>query len=163
MRDYFFDELGEAERSAVDAHLAACGACHEELDRLRLTQATLRALPDEEIPRRIGFVSDRVWEPSRLRRTWNALWNSGPRLGFASAAMLSAALALYSLRPVAVDAEVARRVAASEARMVQQIAAAEKRLAEQRARDIQAVSEGFELLEKEATYLRRASLEGRGL
>ena len=49
-------------------------------------------MPDEEIPQRIGFVSDRVYEPSRLLRWWRAFWGSAPRLGFASAAMLSVAM-----------------------------------------------------------------------
>ena len=46
---------------------AACGDCALELDQLRLTTAALRTLPDREIPQRIAFVSDQVFEPSRVR------------------------------------------------------------------------------------------------
>jgi len=62
------------------------------LNRLRSTQAVLLSVPDEEIPQRIGFVSDRVYEPSLMLRWWRAFWGSAPRLAFASAAMLSAAI-----------------------------------------------------------------------
>lgn len=92
LRDYFFGELPEADRQQVDLHSRSCPACREELNRLRYTQAALLAVPDEEIPQRIGFVSDRVYEPSTLLRWWRAFWGSAPRLIFASAAMLSVAL-----------------------------------------------------------------------
>jgi len=68
---------------------------------LRSTQAILLTSTDEEIPRRIGFVSDRVYEPSLLRRWWHAFWGSAPKLGFASAAMLSVAMIVSAMhRPV---------------------------------------------------------------
>src|ERR1700761_9329402 len=85
LRDYAFDELPVEERLAMEQHLAGCAECALELDRLHLTTAALRTLPDREIPQRIAFVSDRVFEPSAFRR----FWNSGARLGFASACMLS--------------------------------------------------------------------------
>lgn len=88
LRDYAFDELPAGERRTMEQHLAACGECALELDRLRLTTAALHALPDRDIPQRIAFVSDRVFEPSLFRR----FWNSAPRLGFASAAILSVAM-----------------------------------------------------------------------
>ncbi len=88
LRDYAFDELSANERQAMDQHLAGCGDCALELGRLQLTTAALLTLPDREIPQRIAFVSDRVFEPSAFRR----FWNSGARLGFASACVLSLAL-----------------------------------------------------------------------
>jgi len=101
LRDYLLNELAEAERRQVDVHVRSCGGCQEEMDRLRITQSTLLELRDEEVPQRIGFVSDPVFEPSGPRRFWQALWASGPKLGFASAAMLSAALVIFTfLRPV---------------------------------------------------------------
>jgi hypothetical protein len=141
LRDYFLRELPDKDRRQVEAHVRSCPSCREELDRLGLTQAALFSLRDEEIPQRVAFVSDQIFEPSPWRRGWSALWASGPRLGFASAAMLSAALMVFSLtRPAAVvqpapqivaaipaaermsnaemeariDAAVARAVAASE-------------------------------------------------
>jgi len=89
LRDYVFDEqLSQTERRTMEQHLAGCGACVVELDRLRLTTAALRTLPDREIPQRIAFVSDRVFEPSAFRR----FWNSSARLGFASACVLAVAM-----------------------------------------------------------------------
>jgi anti-sigma factor RsiW len=91
LRDYAFDELAGNERRAMDEHIATCGDCAVELDRLRLTTAALRTLPDREIPQRIAFVSDRVFEPSALARFWNAVLPSN-RFGFASACVLATAM-----------------------------------------------------------------------
>jgi anti-sigma factor RsiW len=102
LRDYCLKELPEPERRQVESHVRDCRACREELDRLEMTQAALFSLREEEIPQRVAFVSDAVFEPSPWRRAWSALWNSGPRLGFVSAAMLSAALVVFALsRPPA--------------------------------------------------------------
>lgn len=100
LRDYFLKELPESEQRQVEAHVRNCQPCLEELDRLRLTEAALFALREEEIPQRIGFVSDQVFEPSPWRRWWAGLWGSGARLAFASAAMLSIAILVSALRPV---------------------------------------------------------------
>jgi len=101
LRDYYFKDLAENERRLTEVHVKTCAHCREELERLRGAEAALLALPDEEIPQRIGFVSDPVFQPSAFRRGWDALWGSSARLGFASAAMLSAALVVFSLtRPV---------------------------------------------------------------
>src|SRR6266849_576651 len=102
LRDFLFGELAESERRQVDLHVRSCTGCHEDLERLRITQSTLLALRDEEVPQRIGFVSDRVFEPSPARRAWQAFWGSSAKLGFASAAMLSAALVVLTFfRPIA--------------------------------------------------------------
>jgi len=99
LRDYLFDELAPAERTDVRAHLAACQSCEAELESLRLTQSALLTIRDEEIPQRIGFVSDKVFEPSPLRRWFSGFWLSASRIGFVSAAMLSAAILTLALRP----------------------------------------------------------------
>jgi len=92
VRDYAFDELAPAERSSVQQHLTQCSGCATELDRLRLTTAALRVLPDQEVPQRIAFVSDKV-----VGQSWLAgIWNSAARLGFASACVLAAGLAFSS-------------------------------------------------------------------
>lgn len=90
VRDYAFDELAPAERRAMEQHFASCAGCAAELDRLRLTTAALRVLPDVEVPRRIAFVSDKVLE--QKQSWWAAFWNSGARLGFASACVLAGGL-----------------------------------------------------------------------
>ena len=77
LKDLMFGELDEAARGRVETHVRECWHCQEELDRLRLTQAALNVLPEEEMPRRIAFVSDPVFEP----RWWQRLWQSGPKLG----------------------------------------------------------------------------------
>jgi hypothetical protein len=152
LRDYYFKALAENERRLTEVHVKTCAHCREELDRLRGTETALLTLPDEEIPQRIGFVSDAVFQPSAFRRGWGALWGSAARLGFLSAAMLSAALVVFSFnRPAppaaapvpavtraALETEVSQRVndavtkavAASEARQARQtqelLAASEK-------------------------------------
>jgi len=99
LRDYLLRELaGPQQRRQVEAHVKTCAPCREELDRLRITEAALLSLADEEIPQRIAFVSDKIFEPSPWRRWLAAFWNSGARLGFVSAAMLSASLVLFALK-----------------------------------------------------------------
>ena len=101
LRDYFLKELTDPQQRQVEAHVKDCPACREELERLRLTEAALFSLREEEIPQRIAFVSDPVFEPSGWRRWWAAFWGSSARLGFASAAMLSVAILVSALtRPV---------------------------------------------------------------
>jgi anti-sigma factor RsiW len=92
LKDYLMKELAEPERRKLDVHLKGCPECREELDRLRLTEAALFSLREEEIPQRIAFVSDPVFEPAPWRRWWSALWASPARLGFVSAALLSGAI-----------------------------------------------------------------------
>ena len=100
LRDYFLKELPDADQRQVEAHVRTCQGCREELERLRITEAALFALREEEIPQRIAFVSDKIFEPSGWQRWWGALWGSAARLGFASAAMLSVAIVVYAVRPV---------------------------------------------------------------
>src|SRR5712671_3214293 len=92
VRDYAFDELDAGARAAIQQHLAACGECAMELDRLQLTTAALRILPDREIPQRIAFVSDKVFQASPVSRWFSGFWSSAPRLGFASACVLAVGL-----------------------------------------------------------------------
>lgn len=119
---YLLGETPESQRRQADEHAAACAACGEELERLRLTQMALLAVREEEMPRRIAFVSDKVFEP----RWWQRLWNSGPVLGFASAAMLAIAIVTHGLvapAPVPAPAPAAAvDVAAIEARIEEEVA-----------------------------------------
>lgn len=114
LKAYAVGEMTKQERVAVDDHVRGCQSCREELDRLNLTRAALASLEDEEIPRRIAFVSDQVFEP----RWWQTVWHSGPVMGFASAALLAIAILAHGFaRPVvlagSVDtAQIERRVEA---------------------------------------------------
>jgi anti-sigma factor RsiW len=134
LRDYFLKELPDSERQQVETHVRGCAGCREELERLGATEAALFTLREEEIPQRIAFVSDKVFEPSPWRRWWSALWGSAARLGFASAAMLSVAILVSALtRPAPapahlagisageVDQRIQAAVAASEARQTEKV------------------------------------------
>src|ERR1035441_3578675 len=89
LKDYFLRELAPSARAQVEGHVRQCAACREELERLQMTQNALFSLRDEEIPQRIAFVSDPIFEPSPARRWLGAFWASTARLGVASSAMLS--------------------------------------------------------------------------
>jgi anti-sigma factor RsiW len=97
LKDYFLRELPSPQRLQVEAHVTHCPTCREELERLQLTEAALFSLRDEEIPQRIAFVSDQIFEPSPLRRWFSAFWGSTARLGFASALMLSASIFYFAV------------------------------------------------------------------
>jgi anti-sigma factor RsiW len=125
---YALGEGTAAERAAAAAHLAQSPEAALEFERLQLTLTALQGLRDEEMPRRIAFVSDPVFEPS----LWQRFWNSGPRLAFGGAAMLACAITAHGflMRPVVqpvvqasaqisqadVDAAVQKAVQAVEAR-----------------------------------------------
>src|ERR1700722_432174 len=117
LKAYVVGEMTRQERGMVDDHVRGCQSCREELDRLNLTQAALASLEEEEIPRRIAFVSDRVFEP----RWWQTMWRSGPVMGFASASVLAAAILVVGFaRPNIVDtAQIERRVEAQVSAQVQ--------------------------------------------
>ena len=98
LKAYLFGELASRDKAPVEDHVRACQNCREELDRLNLTQSALLALEEEEVPQRIAFVSDRVFEP----RWYETIWRSGPAMGFASAVILAAAILAHGFtRPSA--------------------------------------------------------------
>ena len=108
---YLLGELNAEVSRQAETHLAACSNCHEEVATLRLTLDTLSTLHEEEIPRRIAFVSDKVFEP----RWWQRVFHPT----FAAAALLAAAILVHgSLRPgqAQVDAAVTKAVSQVEAR-----------------------------------------------
>jgi anti-sigma factor RsiW len=182
---FFFGELPADERRGIEEHLAACAACRAELERLRITQTALAAIPDEEIPQRIAFVSDKVFEPS----WWRRLWRPGPQWALLSAGLVAAAILLhgYMYRPAAapavesrviearVEAELTRRVpvvlneavarleARHEARMREAVVAVEKRAEIERKAQMVAFEENLDVLRKRfnVMYLASAELGGR--
>jgi hypothetical protein len=91
LKGYFLGELASRDKASVEEHVRACQNCREELDRLKLTQTALLALEEEEVPQRIAFVSDKVFEP----RWYQTVWRSGPAMGFASAVILAAAILVH--------------------------------------------------------------------
>jgi anti-sigma factor RsiW len=94
---YALGELAANERREAEGHAATCEGCRGELAHVRLTIDTLSALREEEVPRRIAFVSDKVFEPR-----W---WDVFLKPSFAAALVLAAAILMhgYLVRPPAVD------------------------------------------------------------
>ena len=120
---YALGELDAASRREAEACAAACPSCREELASVRLTLDALSTLREEEIPQRIAFVSDKVFEPR-----WWQRWMEGLRQpSFAAGLVIAAAILVHgfarspgvapvgpafnsAMTPAAVQAEVAARV-----------------------------------------------------
>jgi hypothetical protein len=181
---FFFGELAADERRGVEEHLSACTACRAELERLRITHTALAAIPDEEIPQRIAFVSDKVFEPN----WWRRFWRPGPQWALISAGLVAAAILLHGSmsRPAAapvvearviearVEAELERRLpqafeqavarleARHEARMREAVATVEKRAEIERKAQLVAFEENLDVLRKRfnVMYLASANLGG---
>jgi hypothetical protein len=188
LKGYILKELPRDEARATELHAAGCGACREELERLSLTFTALRAVPEEEMPRRIAFVSDKVFEP----KWWQAWLNSGPRMALVSSLVLAVAILAHGvIRPVPVagpaapaldtaviEARVNREVALRldpavkqaageiEARQAEKIqaavAAAEKRFDFERSVDRVQVEEAFNVMRKQMNRWYMASAEMGG-
>jgi anti-sigma factor RsiW len=174
LKAYALGEIDRQEKAALDAHVGACEACRGELDRLKLTHAALLTLKDEEVPRRIAFVSDGIFEP----RWWQAIWRSGPAMGFASAALIAVAILAHGYaRPTAaqpvqridtaqieqrveqevsqrLDSAVTKAVTASEERQgrktAEMLAAAEKRYRSDRKADLIAAAQTMKFYQQQA-------------
>jgi len=114
-------ELGQDAHRQAEAHLATCSICHEEVATLRLTLDTLSTLREEEMPRRIAFVSDKVFEP----RWWQRVFNPT----FAAGVLVAAAILIHGFMGTGhtsqdqVDAAVTKAVSQVEARHMQEIQA----------------------------------------
>jgi anti-sigma factor RsiW len=145
LNDYYLDELAGPQQRQVEAHVKTCPPCREELDRLRVMGAALRSVAEEEIPQRIAFVSDKIFEPSPWRRRLAAFWNSGARLGFASAALLSASVVIFAFRPAPAPVVAVRQVQAPAPAPVAQNAAARPSEAEIDRRIQEAVDKAVEI------------------
>ena len=124
---YALGELESSARAEAEVHAAACPACREELAALRLTVDALSTLREEEIPRRIAFVSDQIFEPRWYQRFGRSLWNPN----FAAACVIAGAILVHAFaRPAApdqaainaqIDAAVTKAVAVVEAQHSEQV------------------------------------------
>lgn len=85
---YALGELPAADRRQAESHAQTCPACREEMAMLRLTLDSLSTLREEEVPRRIAFVSDKVFEP----KWWQRLFSPS----FAAASVLAAAILVHA-------------------------------------------------------------------
>ena len=171
LKAHFLGETARAEKNSVEDHLRACQNCREELDRLKLTDATLRTLVDEEPPQRIAFVSDKVFEP----RWYQTIWRSGPAMGFASAALLAAAIVAHGFSvngparqvatPTVNTAQIEQRikrevnnrldavVAKQRQQTVEMLDAAEKRFEAKRQTDLAVVQQVAQYYQKKTAQL----------
>jgi len=168
---YALGEMDVAGRTQAEAHAATCETCREEIAGIRLTLDALSTLNEEEMPRRIGFVSDKVFAP----RWWSFIL----RPSFAAASLVAAAIlahgamsvrasrsqAAASIDSAAIELRVEKQVnvriqdavnqavAQSEQQQAEKVAnvlaVAEKRFAEQRRADLQAAEENFDMVKKQ--------------
>ena len=120
-KGYVLGELTTLERRDAEAHASSCPACRQELAEVRLTLDSLSALRDEEMPRRIAFVSDKVFEPR-----W---WQMFVSPTFASACVVAVAILVHAFAAAGggdqavqakVDAAVTKAVAEVELRHSEQ-------------------------------------------
>jgi hypothetical protein len=113
---YALGELDSNARREAELHASACSDCQEELSGLRLTMDALGAMREEEVPRRIAFVSDKVFEP----RWWETLL----RPSFAAGAVIAAAILVHAfVRPPTAPLPPQVDTAAVEARIAASITA----------------------------------------
>jgi len=126
---------------------------------LKLTQTTLLALEDEEVPRRISFVSDKVFEP----RWYETIWHSGPALGFASAVILAAAILTYGFTRSVVAVTPAVDTAQIEQRIEREVGArldtvVQKAVSDAQARQAAEFAKVLDATEKRFETRRQADL-----
>ncbi|MEP6963336.1 MAG: hypothetical protein ABI995_14740 [Acidobacteriota bacterium] len=99
---YALGEMPAPDRRDAASHMLSCESCREELAAVEATLATLSLLHEEEVPRRIAFVSDKVFEPR-----WWQKWNPT----FAAASVLAAAITIHAFaQPPAADAAIQARM-----------------------------------------------------
>jgi anti-sigma factor RsiW len=120
---YVLGELNEAGRREAESHAAHCSLCRDELASARLTLDALSTLREEEVPRRIAFVSDKVFEPK-----W---WQAFLKPSFAGALAIALAILVHAFvyadaRPNAsvqaqIDAAVTRAVGVADQRQTQKL------------------------------------------
>jgi anti-sigma factor RsiW len=180
LKAYTLGEVAQRDRKAVEDHVRGCERCREEMERLRLTRTALLSLEAEEIPQRIAFVSDQVFEP----RWWQTMWRSGPAMGFAASALLAAAILVHAFaRPVApvagssldtaqieqrverqvnarLDAAVIKAVAEAQARQSAEFAKVLNAVELQRRSDLATFQQTAEYYEKQVHRFEVASNEG---
>jgi anti-sigma factor RsiW len=102
---YALGELDRSARTEAESHAASCANCRDELATLRLTLDTLSTLHEEEIPRRIAFVSDKVFEPN----WWQRLFSPN----FAAACVIAAAILVHAFaRPGVSDSQIQAQIQA---------------------------------------------------
>jgi anti-sigma factor RsiW len=128
---YVLREMNADAARQAEAHLATCSICHEEVATLRLTLDTLSTLREEEMPRRIAFVSDKVFELRWWQRVFSPTFAAGALV--AAAILIHGSISMWTGRPsqipqAQVDAAVTKAIAQVEARHMQELQAAYEQL-----------------------------------
>ncbi|MFT0634471.1 anti-sigma factor family protein [Pseudomonas sihuiensis] len=62
--DYLDGQLTLRQRLAVRAHLAMCGNCRRFIRQMKLTQAVIRQMPEEELPE-LDALAERLAQSRR--------------------------------------------------------------------------------------------------
>lgn len=77
IKAYALGEATPAERRTAETHIASCAVCRSEFESLNMLRTVLMTDPDQEPPRRIAFVSDKIFEPKWWQRALGigAGWN----------------------------------------------------------------------------------------
>ena len=106
-KSYALGELDVRARQEAESHVAACAECQDELAGLRVTLDAMATLREEELPRRIAFVSDKVFEP----RWYQKIAQAFLRPSFAAAGLIAAAILIHAfVRPVSAPNNIAAQV-----------------------------------------------------
>jgi len=112
-KSYALGELDARARQEAESHVAACADCQDELAGLRVTLDAMATLREEELPRRIAFVSDKVFEP----RWYEKLFL---RPSFAAAGLIAAAILVHAfVRPVSAPANAPQSMAQVDTRAIE--------------------------------------------
>src|SRR5665213_2391954 len=116
-KSYALGELDARARQEAESHVAACADCQDELAGLRVTLDAMATLREEELPRRIAFVSDKVFEPRWYQKVFL-------RPSFAAAMVIAVAILVHAfVRPMGVPVNATAQVdtRAIEARVTAQV------------------------------------------
>lgn len=119
---YTLGEMDAPARREAETHAASCPACQEEAAGLRMTLDAMAVLREEELPRRIAFVSDKVFEPN----WWQRITRSFLQPSFAAGGVIAVAILVHAfVRPVAAPVNPAAQVdvAAVEAQVAARVTA----------------------------------------
>src|SRR4051812_16564003 len=112
-KSYALGELDARARQEAQSHVTACADCQDELAGLRVTLDAMATLREEELPRRIAFVSDKVFEP----RWYEKLFL---RPSFAAAALVAAAILVHAfVRPLGAPANAPQAMAQVDTRVIE--------------------------------------------
>ena len=118
-KSYALGELDARARQEAESHVAACADCQDELAGLRVTLDAMATLREEELPRRIAFVSDKVFEPRWYERLFL-------RPSFTAATVIAAAILVHAfVRPISAPPTTTAQVdtRAIEARVTAEVTA----------------------------------------